>query len=53
MDGGPALPAGLTLGGDGALAGTPTAPMAATTFKFTVTDSVGATDNKTLSLTVN
>jgi hypothetical protein len=48
----PALPAGLTLGGDGVLSGTPTTAIPATTFKFKVTDSVGATDTKDLSLTV-
>ena len=48
----PALPAGLSLGGDGVLTGTPTAVIPATTFKFKVTDSVGATNNKDLSLTV-
>jgi Putative Ig domain len=47
-----ALPAGLTLEGDGLITGTPTAAIAARKFKFKVTDSVGATDTKELSLTV-
>ncbi|MBI1686132.1 putative Ig domain-containing protein [Caulobacter hibisci] len=46
-----ALPAGLTLGGSGAISGTPTA---AGTFGFTVTttDSFGAVGTDTLSLTI-
>jgi hypothetical protein len=48
----PTLPVGLSLGGDGVLTGTPAAAMAATVFTFKVTDAVGATDNKSLSLTV-
>jgi hypothetical protein len=48
----PALPAGLSVQPDGLITGTPVAAMAAATFKFKVTDSVGATDTKDLSLTV-
>jgi hypothetical protein len=47
-----ALPAGLTLAGNGVVLGTPTASGTAT-FAVKVTDAVGETASATLSLTVN
>lgn len=50
----PALPAGLALSATtGEISGTPTAAAAAANYTITVTDSVGATSSKILSLTVN
>ena len=50
----PALPAGLALSPTtGELSGTPTAAAATTNYTITVTDTVGATSGKVLSLTVN
>ncbi len=50
----PDLPAGLALDTTtGQITGTPTATEAATNHTVTITDSVGATTNKTFSLTVN
>lgn len=50
----PPLPAALTLNpATGAISGTPTAALAASPFTITATDSVGATSNKTFSLTIN
>lgn len=46
-----ALPAGLTLGADGVIAGTPSAAGSAT-FRVRVTDEAGATDTRDLTLTV-
>ncbi len=48
----PQLPEGLNLQADGVLTGTPTTVSPAKPFHFKVTDSVGATDSKDLSLTV-
>ncbi len=48
------LPAGMSFNGStGAVSGTPTATLAATTFTVTVTDAAGATSAKTFSLTIN
>ncbi|WP_244423296.1 putative Ig domain-containing protein [Bradyrhizobium sp. ORS 375] len=50
----PSLPAGLTLNtGTGAITGTPTASIGATTYTVTVTDFNTATASNTFSLTVN
>ena len=50
----PALPAGLTMSTTtGAVTGTPTVALTATTFTVTVTDANGATGTATFSLTVN
>lgn len=50
----PPLPVALTLNsGTGAISGTPSAALAASPFTVTATDSVGATSNKTFSLTIN
>lgn len=50
----PSLPAGLTLSTTtGAITGTPTATIPATTYTVTVTDANGATSTNTFSLTVN
>ncbi|WP_454632969.1 putative Ig domain-containing protein [Bradyrhizobium cenepequi] len=50
----PMLPAGLSLNpANGAVTGTPTAAIAATTFTVTVTDVYGATGTATFSLAVN
>ena len=50
----PALPAGLSIAAaTGAISGTPTVTLAATTFTVTVTDAVGATATQSFSLGVN
>ncbi|MGJ4947436.1 beta strand repeat-containing protein [Bradyrhizobium sp. HKCCYLS20291] len=50
----PSLPAGLSLSSStGAITGTPTASIGATTFTVTVTDTNNATASNTFSLTVN
>ncbi|WP_244547704.1 putative Ig domain-containing protein [Bradyrhizobium sp. OK095] len=50
----PGLPAGLTLNtSTGAISGTPTTTLGATTFTVTVTDANAATAGSTFSLTVN
>ncbi|QFI76776.1 hypothetical protein F8237_32880 [Bradyrhizobium betae] len=50
----PGLPAGLTLNtSTGAISGTPTAALGATTFTVTVTDANAATASNTFSLTIN
>ncbi|RAI38862.1 hypothetical protein CH341_27050 [Rhodoplanes roseus] len=50
----PSLPAGLSFDtGSGAISGTPTATLAATTFTVTVTDANSASASNTFSLTVN
>ncbi|MDC7787478.1 putative Ig domain-containing protein [Rhodoplanes sp. TEM] len=50
----PSLPAGLSFDtGSGAISGTPTATLAATTFTVTVTDANSAAASNTFSLTVN
>ena len=50
----PAVPAGLTLNtSNGAISGTPTGGLLATTFTVTVTDASNATASSTFSLTVN
>jgi hypothetical protein len=46
------LPAGLSLGSGGAIAGTPTAPGGPTYVTFRVTDSEGVAATRTLSITV-
>ena len=48
------LPAGLTMStSTGQISGTPSAPLAVTTFTITVTDAATATASQTFSLTVN
>jgi len=50
----PALPPALTLDpASAAISGIPAAPLAATVFTVTATDSVNATSSKTFSLTIN
>ena len=50
----PALPAGLSFStANGQVTGTPSAVLATSTFTVTVTDTNGATDSKTFTLTVN
>ncbi len=50
----PTLPTGLTLDtGSGAINGTPSLSLAATTFTVTATDTVGANASNTFQLTVN
>jgi hypothetical protein len=48
----PALPSGMSFS-NGALGGTPTVTLSATTFTVTATDAVGASGSATFSLTVN
>lgn len=50
----PSLPTGLNFNTvSGQITGTPTGPMAATSYTVTVTDSVAQTSSKTFSLTIN
>ena len=48
----PALPAGLSIGSDGTISGTPTAVSAAATYTVTATNSVGGVGTATVSIQV-
>ena len=48
----PALPAGLSIGTDGTISGTPTAAVAAATYTITATNSAGGVGTATVSITV-